>query len=86
MTHKVRDIAKLAVYPKLDSQESSLPVSAHKTNEASIREGAGFCYSVGSVAGTVQDSGGIPLLFFLVLHNIAGLAIKQTANCFNRFP
>ena len=51
LTHKVRDIAKLAVCPKLDSQESSLTVSAHKTNEASTREGAGFCYSVGSVAG-----------------------------------
>ena len=55
LTHKVRDIAKLAVCPKLDSQESSLPVSAHKTNEASTREGAGFCYSVGlsPVAGEI---------------------------------
>ena len=48
---------KLAVCPKLDSQESSLPVSARKTNEASTREGAGFCYSVGlsPVAGSFSS-------------------------------
>ena len=57
LAHKVRDIAKLAVCPKLDSQESSLPVSARKTNEASTREGAGFCYSVGlsPVAGSFSS-------------------------------
>jgi hypothetical protein len=69
------------------NQNSGKCILTHNRQQrASTPKGAGFCYSVGSVAGTVQDSGGIPLLFFLVLYNIAGLAIKQTANCFNRFP